>query len=42
MSIKKSNYEEWLAEYSNQAAAIALLKQYRPYLEMLPQFPHLS
>lgn len=36
MSIKKSNYEEWLAEYSNQAAAIALLKQYRPYLEMLP------
>ena len=36
MSIKQSNYEEWLAEYSNQAAAIALLKQYRPYLEMLP------
>jgi hypothetical protein len=36
MSIKQSNYEEWLAEYSNHAAAIALLKQYRPYLEMLP------
>jgi hypothetical protein len=36
MSIKQSDYEEWLAEYSNQAAAIALLKQYRPYLELLP------
>lgn len=36
MSVKQSDYEEWLAEYSNQAAAIALLKQYRPYLEMLP------
>ncbi len=36
MQVKQSNYEEWLAEYSNHAAAIALLKQYRPYLEMLP------
>jgi hypothetical protein len=36
MSVKQSDYEQWLAEYSNQAAAIALLKQYRPYLEMLP------
>lgn len=36
MSIKQFDYENWLAEYSNQAAAIALLKQYRPYLEMLP------
>ncbi len=36
MSIKQFDYEKWLAEYSNQAAAIALLKQYRPYLEMLP------
>ena len=36
MSVKKSDYEEWLAEYSNHTAAIALLKQYRPYLEMLP------
>ena len=26
----------FLAEYSNREAAIALLKQYRPYLEMLP------
>ncbi|HCF27856.1 MAG TPA: hypothetical protein DEV81_11810, partial [Cyanobacteria bacterium UBA11049] len=36
MSVNKSDYEEWLAEYSNHTAAIALLKQYRPYLEMLP------
>ncbi|UBF25301.1 hypothetical protein K9N68_27405 [Kovacikia minuta CCNUW1] len=36
MSIKQSHYEELLAEYSNAAAAIALLKQYRPYLELLP------
>jgi len=36
VSIKASNYERFLAEYSNREAAIALLKQYRPYLEMLP------
>lgn len=36
MSVQQSNYEEWLAEYSDRIAAIALLKQYRPYLEMLP------
>ncbi len=36
MYIKQSDYEQWLAEYSNGAGAIALLKQYRPYLEMLP------
>lgn len=36
MNIKKSCYEECLAEYSDRAAAIALLKQHRPYLEMLP------
>jgi hypothetical protein len=36
MAIKPSHYEELLAEYSNQLAAIALLKQYRPYLEMVP------
>lgn len=36
MLIKQSDYEEWLAEYSNQAGAIALLQHYRPYLEMLP------
>lgn len=36
MPIKKSNYEEWLANYSNSSAVLALLKQHRPYLEMLP------
>jgi hypothetical protein len=36
MAIKPSHYEELLAEYSDQLAAIALLKQYRPYLEMVP------
>ncbi|AFY87236.1 hypothetical protein [Chroococcidiopsis thermalis] len=36
MSIKKACYEECLAEYSDRLAAIALLKQHRPYLEMLP------
>ena len=36
MSVKASHYEELLAEYSNQKGAIELLKQYRPYLELLP------
>lgn len=36
MSVKKSYYEASLAEYSNALAAIALLKQHRSYLEMLP------
>src|SRR6476646_10351103 len=36
MAVKPSHYEELLAEYSDQLAAIALLKQYRPYLEMVP------
>ncbi len=36
MVVKKSDYEALLAEYSNSRAAIALLKQYRLYLEMLP------
>ncbi|MDJ0588672.1 MAG: hypothetical protein QNJ72_01580 [Pleurocapsa sp. MO_226.B13] len=36
MSVKKSDYETWLAEYSTRSGAIALLKQYRPYLEALP------
>ncbi len=36
MSVKKSHYEASLAEYSNHLAAIALLKQHRPYLEMVP------
>jgi hypothetical protein len=36
MPIKPSHYEVLLAEYSNQEGAIALLKQHRPYLEMIP------
>lgn len=36
MTILKSHYETLLSEYSNQLSAIALLKQYRPYLEMIP------
>lgn len=36
MSIKSSQYETLLAEYSNRKSAIALLREYRPYLEMLP------
>jgi len=36
MTIKKSDYEQLLAEYSNNDRAIALLKQHRPYLETIP------
>ncbi|HEY9875160.1 MAG TPA: hypothetical protein V6D12_17130 [Candidatus Obscuribacterales bacterium] len=36
MPVKQSDYEELLAEYSNHSAAIALLKQHRPYMEMIP------
>ena len=36
MSIKQSDYEASLAEYSTRHGAIALLKQHRPYLEILP------
>ena len=36
MTVKQSHYEASLAEYSTQTAAIALLKQHRPYLEMIP------
>ncbi|VEP12943.1 conserved hypothetical protein [Hyella patelloides LEGE 07179] len=36
MSVKQSDYEKLLAEYSCRNRAIALLKQYRPYLETLP------
>ncbi|MEM6613608.1 MAG: hypothetical protein AAF652_15380 [Cyanobacteria bacterium P01_C01_bin.72] len=35
-SIKKSDYETLLAKYSTRSGAIALLRQYRPYLEALP------
>lgn len=36
MSIEPSDYEKLLARYSNHAEAIELLKQYRPYFEMIP------
>lgn len=36
MPIKPSQYETLLADYSNRESAIALLQQYRPYLELLP------
>ncbi|BAY43972.1 hypothetical protein SAMD00079811_15660 [Scytonema sp. HK-05] len=36
MPVQKSHYEACLAEYSNSLSAIALLKQHRPYLEMIP------
>ena len=36
VSVKKADYETLLAEYSTRSGAIALLQQYRPYLEVLP------
>lgn len=36
MPVQKSHYEISLAEYSNNLATVALLKQHRPYLEMIP------
>jgi hypothetical protein len=36
VTVKRSHYEERLAEYSDHLGAIALLKLYRPYLEMIP------
>ncbi|MBE9164796.1 MULTISPECIES: hypothetical protein [Microcoleaceae] len=36
MSVKQSYYEALLAEYSESSAAIALLKKYRLYMEMIP------
>lgn len=36
MAVKQIHYEEVLADCSDQAGAIALLKQYRPYLEKIP------
>jgi len=32
----EAHYEELLASYSNHLGSLALLKQYRPYLEMVP------
>jgi len=36
MALQKSHYEEILADCSDHLGAIALLKQYRSYLEMIP------
>jgi hypothetical protein len=36
MPVKQADYEILLAELSSRRGAIALLKQYRPYLETLP------
>ncbi|MEO1209499.1 MAG: hypothetical protein AAFX78_08145 [Cyanobacteria bacterium J06638_20] len=36
MSVKQSQYEALLAEYCDHQGAIALLRQYRSYLEMIP------
>lgn len=36
MTIEKIDYEELLATYSLTTEAIALLRQYRPYLELMP------
>jgi len=36
MPVQKSHYEICLSEYSNHESAIALLRQHRPYLEMIP------
>lgn len=35
-SVKKSDYETLLAQYTTRSGAIALLRQHRPYLEALP------
>lgn len=42
MPVKKLDYEISLAEYSNRDSAIALLKKYRPYLELLPSMRRAS
>ena len=36
MSVTKSNYETWLAQFTTRSGAIALLQQYRPYFEAIP------
>ena len=36
MPVQKSHYEELLCEYSDSTKVVELLKNYRPYLEMIP------
>jgi hypothetical protein len=42
MPVKQSDYEILLAKYSNCHEAIALLREHRPYLEMLPSIRRLD
>jgi len=44
MTVHKTQYEELLSTYCDASAAIALLRQFRPYLELLPSMrrPHES
>lgn len=44
MPLKPSHYEASLAEYSDRDAVLELLRQFRPYLEMVPSMrrPHES
>ncbi|HBE17902.1 MAG TPA: hypothetical protein DEG17_02970 [Cyanobacteria bacterium UBA11149] len=42
MPVKQLDYDTSLAEYSNRDCAIALLKKYRPYLELLPSMRRAS
>lgn len=36
MPVQKSHYEELLCDYSDSTKIVELLKNYRPYLEMIP------
>ncbi len=36
MPVQKSHYEELLCDYSDSTKVVELLKNYRPYLEMIP------
>lgn len=42
MTIEKIDYEELLATYSLTTEAIALLRQHRPYLELMPSMRRLE
>jgi hypothetical protein len=42
MSIQKHHYESWVAEYSNATSSLALLREYRPYMEKIPSLRRLD
>jgi hypothetical protein len=42
MSVQKKHYESWLAEYSNVASVLGLLREYRPYMEQIPSMRRLD